>query len=127
VNWYTLYVTATGQCKAHTSVLPPSVDPAWTVIDHGANRMDQTFLWNIASRAWDIPKPVPVLVDRLADIAAHPFAAELWSRLTAAQRIKLRQLLVWILASRRYRPLGDTTPVDADDSWYADPSQVPPP
>jgi hypothetical protein len=125
-TWYTLYTTSSGVCRGHTSIQPVTPDPSMTV-RADAQRMDQAFLWNTVTRAWDIPRPVPVLVDRLQDIANHPFAAELWSRLTAAQRIKLRQLLVWLLASKRFRQQLETVALDADDAWPTDPSLVPPP
>jgi hypothetical protein len=56
MNWSTLYDTATGALIGHTSVQPTDVDPAWTVIDHGPNRQDQTNVWDPATHSW-IPRP----------------------------------------------------------------------
>jgi hypothetical protein len=127
MSWYTLNVTATGECKGHTSVQPDPLKtaPSLTTITH-SNRLDQNFLWNTASRAWDIPKPIPVLVDRLQDIADIPFMAEIWTTLSAAQRTKLRKLIVWLIASRRYRQQLEAVSIDSDDAWPNDPSGVTP-
>jgi len=124
VIWYTLYVTATGECRAHTSVLPASVDPSFTVVEHPA-RQDQGARWNPQTLVW-VPVPPPVMVDRLQDLADHPHAAEIWSRLTVAQRLKLRRTLAWLLGTRRYRQQTETVALDAPDDFPTDPSAVNP-
>jgi hypothetical protein len=121
-NWYTLYDPASGECKAHTSVLPGA--HPWTVANHGADRKDQTHLWNRTTRAWDTPIPQPVMVDRLQDLANHPYLADVWTRLTVAQRTKLRKLIVWLLASRRYRQQFEEVSVDPPPAWPTDPAQA---
>lgn len=89
--------------------------------------MDQDWRWNPVTRAWDVPIPQPVLVDRLQDLANHPYAADIWSRLTVAQRQKLRRYLVWLLGSRRYRQQLEDVALDVDGAWPTDPAQVPQP
>jgi hypothetical protein len=123
LGWFSIYVTATGELKAHTSILPEQIDPAWTVIDHGETRQDQDNLWNVATRTWT-PRPAPIVIDRLQDLANHPYAADIWTRLTVAQRTKLRKLFVWLLGTRRLR--GQTEPicVDEPDGWPTDPAAV---
>lgn len=123
-TWHTLYETATGKCRAHTSVLPETIPPSWTVINHGAARQDQTHLWNEGTRAWDTPHPQPVMVDRLQDLASHAYAAEIWSRLTSAQRIKLRKLFVWLLGSRRLRQQLEEVSIEPPNNWPTDPGQA---
>lgn len=121
-TWYTLYDPATGECKAHTSVLPDS--HPWTVIDHGAARQDQTMLWNVVARAWDTPIPQPVMVDRLQDLVGHPYLADVWTRLTVAQRQKLRKAMVWLLASRRFRQQQEEVSIEPGNAWPSDPAQA---
>ena len=121
-NWWTLYEIATGVCRAHTSVLPQSIDPLLAVVDHGSARQDQTKRWNTTTRAWDITIPAPVTVDRLQDLVNHPYLADVWTRLTVAQRTKLRKTVVWLLATRRRRGQTEDVPLEPDESWPTDPS-----
>jgi len=124
-TWYSIYVTATGELKGHTSIPVASPDPAWTVVEHDG-RQDQTHRWNPATKAWDRPIPVPVMVDRLQDLADHPYAAEIWSRLTVAQRLKLRRTLAWLLGNRRYRQQNEEVAIDVAPEWPIDPGAVNP-
>lgn len=59
MNWWTIYETATGNLIGHTSVLPPVIDPGWTVVDNGPNRQDQTNVWDAATHAWITRPPDP--------------------------------------------------------------------
>lgn len=120
--WWSLYEAATGALRSHTSVLPETVPEGLAVLEH-TDRQDQDKVWDAASRSWVPRAPEPVF-DRLADLVAHPYASEIWSRLTAAQRTKLRQLLVWLLGSRRYRGQREEIPIDAPDGWPTDPAGV---
>jgi hypothetical protein len=58
VTWWTLYVTATGELRGHTSIDPGGVDPAWSVIQH-ATRQDQDKIWNPVTKAWEARPPEP--------------------------------------------------------------------
>ena len=123
MTWYSIYVTATGELRGHTSIQPTGLPGTMATATH-ANRMDQTMRWNPTTKAWDTPIPVPVLVDRLQDLAGHPYAATVWSQLTVAQRQKLRQIMVWLMGSRRYRQVTEDVAVDVPDGWPSDPSGV---
>jgi hypothetical protein len=124
-DWFTLYETATGVLRAHTSEvgLPSPIPAQFTVVAHGAARQDQGNRWNVATRTW-VAIPAPVLVDRLQDMANHAYMAEIWSRLTVAQRTKLRKALVWLLASRRYRTPTEDVALDPPLTWPTDPANA---
>jgi hypothetical protein len=122
--WFTVYRTTDGALRVHTSIDPGDPGAEWTVINHGEARQDQTHIWNPATRAWDIPIPVPVLVDRLQDLINHPYAAEIWTRLTAAQRTKMRKLMVWLLAGKRWRGQNEEVSIDPAELWPADPADA---
>jgi hypothetical protein len=124
-DWYTLYTTATGVLRAHTSEqgLPSPALPGVTVVPHGPARQDQGNRWDVATRQW-VAIPPEVLIDRLQDLAAHPYMAEVWQRLTAAQRTKLRKAMVWLLASRRYRQQTESVAIGDPENWPADPANA---
>jgi hypothetical protein len=124
-DWYTLYDTATGVLRAHTSEqgLPSPALPGVTVVPHGPARQDQGNRWNAATRQW-VAIPPEVVIDRLQDLAAHPYTAELWSRLTAAQRVKLRKVFVWLLGTKRYRRQLEEVAIDVDSTWPTDPANA---
>jgi hypothetical protein len=124
-DWYTLYDTATGALRAHTSEqgLPSPALPGVTVVPHGPARQDQGNRWNVATRAW-VAIPPEVLVDRLQDLANSAYMAEVWTRLTVAQRTKLRKAFVWLLGARRYRQQTEEVAIDVPPTWPADPTNV---
>jgi hypothetical protein len=124
-DWFTLYDTATGALRAHTSEagLPSPALPGVTVVPHGPARQDQGNRWDAALRQWVVVPP-EVLIDRLQDLANHPYASDIWSRLTAAQRLKLRKLLVFILAGRRYRQQLEDVAIEAPNGWPTDPANA---
>jgi hypothetical protein len=124
-DWFTLYETATGILRGHTSEagLPSPIPAQFTVVAHGAARQDQGNRWNVATRTW-VAIPPEVLVDRLQDLANHPYMAEVWQRLTAAQRTKLRKAMVWLLGSKRYRQPTEEVPIAVDLSWPTDPANA---
>jgi hypothetical protein len=124
-DWFTLYETATGILRGHTSEagLPSPIPAQFTVVAHGAARQDQGNRWNVATRTW-VPIPPEPVVDRLQDLANHPYMAEVWSRLTAAQRTKLRKAMVWLLGTKRYRSTTATVSIDTDPDWPADPANA---
>ena len=121
MTWWTIYRTADGVCLGHTSIEPTQTPALTTVVQH-AVRMDQTNLWNATARVWGCPTPVPVTIDRLQDLVNHPYLSDVWSRLTAAQRTKLRKTVVWLLASRRRREPLEDVPLNPDTGWPTDPS-----
>jgi hypothetical protein len=124
-DWYTLYDTASGALRAHTSEagLPSPALPGVTVVAHGAARQDQGNRWDVPTRAWVAITP-EALVDRLQDLANHAYTAELWSRLTAAQRVKLRKVFVWLLGTRRYRQTLEEVSIDVPPTWPTDPANA---
>jgi hypothetical protein len=124
-DWYTLYDTATGALRAHTSEqgLPSPALPGVTVVPHGPARQDQGNRWNAATRAW-VAIPPDVLIDRLQDIVNHPYMASVISDLTQANRTKLRRVVVWLVGARRYRQQLEDVAIDAPTGWPADPSNV---
>ena len=106
------------------TVLPATLPPGSVLVGPTVDRQDQGFYWNTVTRAFDIPIPGPVMVDRLQDLAAHPYVSDVWSRLTPAQRVKLRKLLVWLLAGRRYRQQTEEVSIEPADGWPVDPAVV---
>jgi hypothetical protein len=124
-DWYTLYDTASGALRGHTSEagLPSPALPGVTVVPHGPARQDQGNRWDVATRQW-VAIPPEVLIDRLQDLAAHPYASDIWSRLTAAQRLKLRMLLVFVLGGRRYRQQTEELTIGWEPGMPTDPAVV---
>jgi hypothetical protein len=124
-DWFTLYDTATGALRGHTSEagLPSPIPAGITVVEHGPARQDQGNRWNATTRTW-VAIPAEVLVDRLADLAGHAYLANVWSRLTAAQRTQLRKAMVWLLGGKRYRQPTEEVALDVDPSWPTDPATV---
>lgn len=124
-DWYTLYETATGVLRGHTSEqgLPSPIPGTFTVVNHGPNRQDQLNRWNAATRAW-VAIPPEVLIDRLQDLANHPYLSAVWSRLTVAQRTQLRKAMVWLLATHRYRTQTEDVAIDPPTNWPTDPANA---
>ena len=124
--WWTIYRIADGACLGHTSVLPDTLPPGSATVTH-ADRQDQGIgygaFWDPINLVWT-PRPAPVMVDRLQDLANHPYAAEVWQRLTPAQRVKLRRILVWLLGGQRLRRETDPVAIDEPSGWPTDPSGV---
>jgi hypothetical protein len=124
-DWYTLYETATGILRGHTSEsgLPSPIPAQFTVINHGPARQDQGNRWNVATRTW-VAIPPEVLIDRLQDMVNHPYLSGAWTRLTTTQRQQLRKAMVWLLASRRYRRQTEEVAIDPPDVWPSDPANA---
>jgi hypothetical protein len=61
----------------------------------------------------------------LQDLAGHAYLSDVWSRLTVAQRTKLRKALVWLLGTKRYRQQTEEVAIAPDRDWPADPAVVP--
>lgn len=120
--WWTIYRNADGVCLGHTSVEPTAPPAGSTVLQH-AERQDQVNRWDEATRAW-VAIPAPVLIDRLQDLAQHPYLANVWQRLTAAQRTQLRKAVVWLLGTHRYRQPTEEVALDVDPSWPTDPANA---
>ena len=95
--------------------------PVGTATKVYATRPDQGTRWDTALRDF-VAVPPEVLIDRLADIAGHAYLANVWSRLTAAQRTQLRKALVWLLGTHRYRHQTEEVALDVDSTWPTDPS-----
>lgn len=124
-DWYTLYTTATGVIRGHTSEvgLPSPVPAGITVVNHGPNRMDQTNRWDASTRTW-VPIPPPVVIDRLQDLANHPFLSQVWTRLTVAQRTQLRKAMVWLLGGYRFRQELEEVSLNPPEGWPVDPANA---
>ncbi len=123
-DWYAIVRDADGVLLGYGTVLPDTLPPGSVLVGPTPDRQDQGFYWNTLTRAFDIPIPPPVLVDRLQDLAAHPYVSDVWSRLTPAQRVKLRKLIVWLLATHRFRQQLEETSLDPAEGWPTDPSVV---
>ena len=124
-DWFTLYDTATGALRGHTSEagLPSPTPQGMTLVAHGPARQDQGNRWDAATRAW-VAIPPEVLIDRLQDLVNHANLLDVWSRLTAAQRTKLRRAMVGLLASRRYRQQTEDVAIDPPAGWPSDITQA---
>lgn len=122
-DWVTYYDTATGEIRGCGTVPPESIPPGISTVNHGTLRPDIGNRWNAATRAW-VAIPPEVLVDRLQDLLAHPYVADMWTRLTVTQRLKLRRILVWTLAGRRWRQQSEEVAIDPPASWPADPANA---
>lgn len=124
-DWYTLYETATGILRGHTSEagLPSPVPGTFTVVNHGPDRQDQTKRWDVPTRTW-VPIPAEVLIDRLQDMVNHPYLSGAWTRLTTTQRQQLRKAMVWLLGAHRFRRATEEVPLDVDPSWPTDPANA---
>ena len=122
-DWYTLH--RDGTLLGHTSEqgLPPTIPDGVTIIAHGPARQDQGNRWDAATRTW-VAIPPDVLIDRLQDMAQHPYLSNVWSRLTAAQRTQLRRAMVWLLGTKRYRQPTEEVAIDVDPGWPTDPANV---
>lgn len=116
MSWYTLYQTTTGDLRGHTSTIPNPVPSGMTLLTT-PDRMDQLWRWNSTTKAWDIPIPVPVTVDRLDDLVALPYLAPVWQALSPTNRARLRDTFVWLLGTRRERQPTEDVPIDVGDDW----------
>lgn len=122
MTWTAYFRDDTGTLVGYGTVPPESIPPGVSTLA-SETRMDQTNRWDPATRDW-VPIPPEVLVDRLADLAAHPYVSDVWSRLTAPQRVKLRKLIVWLLGTKRFRHETEEVALDVDDTWPTDPANA---
>jgi len=122
-SWVTYYRTSDGTLLGHGTVPPESIPKGVSIVSHGATRMDQGNRWDPATFTW-VAIPPEVLIDRLQDMAQHAYLSDVWSRLTVAQRIKLRKAMVWLLGTHRYRQPLEEVSIDPTNGWSNDPTQV---
>jgi len=121
-DWTAIYRTSDGVLLGCGTVLPDTL-PAGTSTKVYPGRPDQGTRWDPATRDF-VAIPPPVLVDRLADLANHPYLATMWGQLNATQRQRLRRAMVWVLGARRYREPGEDVAIEPPNGWPADPSTV---
>jgi hypothetical protein len=124
-DWFTLYDTASGVLRGHTSEagLPSPALPGVTVVAHGPARQDQGNRWNAATRAW-VAIPPEVLVDRLQDIISHAYMGPVIADLTQANRTRLRRAVVWLLGDRRYRRQTEPVAIGDPEGGPTDPANA---
>ena len=124
-DWFTLYDTATGVLRGHTSEagLPSPTPQGMTLVAHGPARQDQGNRWDAATRTW-VAIPPEVRVDRLQDLVQHAGLSGVWSRLTTQQRTTLRRAMVGLLGSRRYRTQTEDVAIDPPEGWPTDITQA---
>jgi hypothetical protein len=119
--WYAVYDRATGRLVSTGTVLGDFGDE-YEVSEY-ADRPDRDTRWDATTKTF-VPLPDDHVVDRIQDLANHPYAAEVWSRLTVAQRQKLRKIFIWLLGTHRYRTPTEEVALDPDEGWPTDPGQA---
>ena len=79
MTWYVIHRDDGSLVGYGTSI--GEINPAWTVYQHEGDRLDQDFLWNEATRAFDIPRPAPARQIKTRDFML---------RIPTASRIAIR-------------------------------------
>lgn len=106
---YALYTTATGQLVSLSTVLPDPVPAELSVLARETAPADSE-MWDAASRSW-VARPVKVRIDRLDDLQADTDFLQVWGSLNAAQRNRLRTVVIRLLGRHRYRNASETLEV----------------
>jgi hypothetical protein len=71
----------------------------------------RTQTWDPATRAF-IARPAKVLIDRLQDLVADAALVAAWATMNATQRQAVRQAVINLLGTSRYRNAGEGTTLD---------------
>ncbi|KKK55825.1 hypothetical protein LCGC14_3070680 [marine sediment metagenome] len=110
MTYFAVYETSTGILRSLGTVLADPMPPQFTVIDIGTSPADNT-MWDETTRTF-IPRPPKVFVDRLEDLRNRPAFKQVWNTLNQNQRDAMRQALIWILGKARFRPEGQSEPIE---------------
>lgn len=64
MTWYVIH--RDGELVGYGTSIGP-IDPLWTVYTHEGDRLDQDFIWNPSTAAFDIPRSPPARVIKTRD------------------------------------------------------------
>ena len=107
--WYAVYESATGRLLSVTTLLG-DLPVGVTTLNLAGEPADNQ-MWDSTTRTF-IPRPAKVLVDRLQDILSNPAYADFataYNVLNAANKTRLRNMLIKLLGRQRYRSQGEPT------------------
>lgn len=116
MTWTALYQDATGRLLSVGTVVADQL-PAGTVAVVLAEKPRRDQMWDSATRSF-VPRPAKVLVDRLVDLrtrARYADFRDVYQRLSAADRTKVRDALALFLGRARYRNQAESDVVEPDE------------
>jgi hypothetical protein len=102
--WYYI-VQSDGALVSESATLPTALTVGQRVIEVTDRINADTMMWDKASQQF-VPRPKPVVVDRLNDLmSSADFSdfASVWSSLDATRRQKLRDAVIRLLGTKRFR------------------------
>lgn len=111
--WFYIYRKDTGRLVSETDN-DPQVLPVEYADVMLANRADlSAVMWDDVSRGF-VPRPAPVIVDRVQDLITSDAFADFraaYGTLTPVNKLKLRDGLVRLLGGKRWRDEGEPVEV----------------
>jgi hypothetical protein len=113
--WYVAYDTATGRLESEsdTEIAARTGKTVLQLADR-PNINANGVMWDESTRTF-IARPLKVLIDRLEDIQTNPNFADFmtaYNTLSAANKTRLRNMVIRLLGSRRWR--NQNEPVELD-------------
>lgn len=102
--YYLVYETDTGRLDSQGTVLASPLRANLTAVDVGTRPADNQ-MWNESSRTI-IARPAKVLIDRLDDLSNDARFSDFltaFQSLNTVNRQRLRNVLIFLLGSQRYR------------------------
>ena len=112
--WYAICETASGRLiSLGEADVAPVIVGATALTLAGAPDL-QVQVWDEATRAF-VARPAKVLVDRLQDLLSNPAYADFvtaYNALNAANKTRLRNMLIQLLGRRRWRASGEAVELD---------------
>jgi len=115
--WYYIYYEDTGRMASETTFPPPPLPGNLAYLTRETRADLGVEMWDETARNF-VPRPVPVILDRLMDLVNDAaYASDFrtaWNGLTAANKTRLRDALIRLLGPYRYRE--STQPIELQDN-----------
>lgn len=114
-QWYAVHKYETGQLLSITTVVADVLPVDCTATQLPVDPLAHGLVWEANTRSFIGVQPEP-LVDRLQDLLQSPRYSDfmmMWNSLLPAQRQALRNALIRLLGSRRFRVEDEPVDIDA--------------
>jgi hypothetical protein len=109
MTWYAIYQSSDGRLVSIGEAESQPVIAGMVALPLAGKPDLKPLMWDEATRAF-VVRPAKVLVDRLDDIAGNPNYQDFldaYQALSAANRTKLRNAVIRLLGSKRFRAVQE--------------------
>lgn len=107
--WYALIQDSDGALLSLSTLLVSPSPSGTTLIELAIDPTDPAWMYDQATRGF-VARPAKVLIDRLDDLVTNANYADfltVWNNLSAQRKTLLRNMLIRLLGSQRFRPTSE--------------------